>query len=105
MNRKKGIFYTVIESIPNYVWEIWTVDYKLKKKILNEEMDYWRRAARTSRRLQGRNKVIREKMRVRQTIKGRMENNMLQLYGHVVCMENSRWPKRIMIWSSGGRRR
>jgi len=32
VNKKKGIFYTVIESILNYSWEIWTVDYKLNKK-------------------------------------------------------------------------
>jgi hypothetical protein len=30
--------------------------------------------------------VIREKMGVRQTIKEKTENNMLKLYGHVVCM-------------------
>jgi hypothetical protein len=51
----------VIESILNYSWETWTVNYKLKKKILNTEIDYWRRAARTSRLLQGRNKVITKK--------------------------------------------
>ena len=34
-----------------------------------------------------------------------MENNMLKWYGHVVSMKDSRWPKRIMTWSSGGRRR
>ena len=25
--------------------------------------------------------------------------------GHVVCMEDSRWPKRVMTWSPDGRRR
>jgi hypothetical protein len=40
-----------------------------------------------------------------QTILERMENNMLKWYGHVVRMKDSRWPKRIMTWSSGGRRR
>jgi len=44
-------------------------------------------------------------MGVRQTITERMDNNMLKLYGHVVCMEDNRWPKRIMSWSPGGRRR
>lgn len=75
-----------------------------KEKILGEEMDYWRRAARTSRILEGRNKIILEKIRVRQANKERMENNILKLYGHCVH-ENNRWPKRMMTWSPGGRRR
>ena len=29
---------------------------------------------------------------------------MLKWYGHVVRMEDSRWPKIIMTWSLGGRR-
>jgi len=29
---------------------------------------------------------------------------MLKWYGHVVRMEDSRWPKIIMYWSQGGRR-
>jgi hypothetical protein len=44
-------------------------------------------------------------MRVTQTILGRMENNMLKWYGHVVRVEDKRWPKRIMAWSPEGRRR
>jgi hypothetical protein len=64
----------------------------IKEKILSTDMDYWRRAARTSRLLQGRNKVIRETVGVRQTITERMEN-MLKLYGHVVCTEDNKWPK------------
>jgi hypothetical protein len=34
----------------------------------------------------------------------RLENNMLKLYGNIVCMEDNRWPKRIMTWSPEGRR-
>jgi hypothetical protein len=30
---------------------------------------------------------------------------MLKLYEHVACMEDNRWPKRLMTWSLGGRRR
>ena len=28
-----------------------------------------------------------------------MENNVLKLYGHVECMQDNRWPERIMMWS------
>jgi hypothetical protein len=48
---------------------------------------------------------IREKMGVTQTISERMENNMLNWYGHVLCMEDNRRPKWIMTWSPEGRRR
>jgi hypothetical protein len=34
-----------------------------------------------------------------------MENNMLKLYGHVLRMEDNKWPKRLMTWSPEGRRR
>jgi hypothetical protein len=51
----------VVESILSYSCEIWTVEYRLKKKQLSTEMDFWRTAARTSRILKVRNEVIREK--------------------------------------------
>jgi len=42
-----------------------------------------------------RNEVFREK---KQTTLERTENNMLQYYGHVVRMDDNRWPKRLMNW-------
>jgi hypothetical protein len=39
----------VVENTLSYGCEIWTVDYRLKKKLLYREMDFWRAAARTSR--------------------------------------------------------
>jgi hypothetical protein len=38
-------------------------------------------------------------MLVTQTILERMEKNMLKWYGHIVRMEDNRWPKQIMTWS------
>jgi hypothetical protein len=37
------------------------ITIRLKKNLLSTEMDFWRRAARTSRKLKVRNEVIREK--------------------------------------------
>jgi hypothetical protein len=45
-----------------------------------------------------------EKIRVTQRILERLKNNVLKFYEHVICMEDSRWPKRLMTWSLGGRR-
>jgi hypothetical protein len=67
-------------------------------------MDYWRRAARTSRLLQGRNTFIREK-NVGETNNYGKNGKHVDKYGRVVCMEDNRRPKRIMTWSPGGRRR
>ena len=36
------------------------------------------------------------------TIVGRLVENMLRWYGHVVSMKDKRWPKRIMTWSPEG---
>jgi hypothetical protein len=43
-------------------------------------------------------------MVVTEIILERMENNMLICYGHVVCMEDNRWPNRILAWSPGGKK-
>jgi hypothetical protein len=47
VNTKKLLFYRVTETISSYGWEIWTLYYKLKKKLLSTEMSFWRRAVRT----------------------------------------------------------
>jgi hypothetical protein len=58
------IFYTVVESILNCVYEIWPVDYKLRKKLLIPEIEILRRAGRTFTMLNVTNWVIGEEMRV-----------------------------------------
>ena len=40
VNTKKQIFFAMIESILSYGWEIWTLDYKLKKKLLHTEVEF-----------------------------------------------------------------
>jgi hypothetical protein len=62
INTKKLIFYTMIEGILRYGWEIWTLDYKFKEKLISTEMDFWRRTARTSRILKVRNEKKKKKM-------------------------------------------
>jgi hypothetical protein len=38
VNTKKRIFYTEIESILDYGWEIWTLGYKLKRALLEQKL-------------------------------------------------------------------
>jgi hypothetical protein len=55
VNIKKRVFCTVIESTLSYGWEIWTLVYKLKKKLLSAEMDFGKTAARIPRQIKVRN--------------------------------------------------
>jgi len=78
VNTKKRIFFAVIESILSYGWEIWTLDYKLKKKLLRTEVEFWRKVAGTSRLLRARNEVIRDNVLVTLTVLKRLENSVLK---------------------------
>jgi hypothetical protein len=77
VSTKKLIFFAVLESILSYSWEIWTLGYKLKKKLLGTEVD-WRKAAGTSRLLRARNEVIRDNVLVTLTVLKRLENSVLK---------------------------
>jgi hypothetical protein len=46
--KKKNVLHSD-RKILSYSCEIWTEDYRLKKKLLSTKMDFRRRAARTSR--------------------------------------------------------
>ena len=78
---------------------------QVKESTVKYRTDFWRRAARTSKLLKVRNEVIKERMRVTQTILERLNNIMLKYYGQIVRMEDKRWPKRIKTWPPEGRRR
>jgi hypothetical protein len=64
----------VLENILSYDCEILTVNYKLKKKLLSTEVYVLRRASITSKILNARDEVIREKMGITGTIVERLEN-------------------------------
>jgi len=51
---------------------------------------------RNCKNLKVRNEISREKMRVRQRVVERLENNMLMWYVGILRMDDNRWPKRIM---------
>jgi hypothetical protein len=60
-NTKKRIFCTVVERIVIYGIGIWTVDCEVKQKLLSIKVDFWRRAAWTSKILKVRYEVRIEK--------------------------------------------
>jgi len=95
----------VVESSLINGCEIWTADYRINKKLLITEIDFWRGAARTFKMLKLRKKVTKEKISLTQTDLERMENNMLKCYGNVLRVGDNRWSERILTWSPEGRKR
>ena len=51
---------------------------------------------RSCKNLKVRNEIIIEKIRLRQIVVERLENNMLMWYVSILRMDDNRWPKRIM---------
>ena len=67
--------------------------------------DYLRRSASVSRLHKIPNTAIRNKMQAEQSILDRIQRRQLKWYGHLLRMEDSRWPKKIYQWKLHGRRR
>ena len=68
-------------------------------------MDFWRRSARISRKDKFRNNIIKQKMNVTRSLLEDVKTKQLKCYGHVQRMEEGRLPKKVMKWSSPGRRK
>jgi len=94
-----------VESILSHGCEIWTADCRISKKLLSKEMGSWRRAAKTSKVLQARNNVIKEKIRITLIILERITNNLLKCYRYILRVGDNRRPTRILTWSVEGRKR
>ncbi|PSN47663.1 hypothetical protein C0J52_23657 [Blattella germanica] len=74
-------------------------------KLHSTEMDFWRRSARISRRDKIRNTVIRENMKVKESVTEDIKTAQLRWFGHVKRMREDRLPKKIFEWQTMGRRR
>ena len=44
-------------------------------------------------------------MQAEQSILDRIQRRQLKWYGHILRMEDNRWPKKIYLWTPHGRRR
>lgn len=97
---KKPIFYTAVENILSYDCDTWSVKYRLEEKLLSTNIDFWRKAAWTSRLLKVGKEEITEKTEAAQTLLERTGHNTLKLYGHIARMGDSRWPELILtcLW-------
>lgn len=102
---KQRILRAIIESILTYGSECWTMNERMKKRVLATEMDGLRRSMRISRLQHVRNTYIRQEMEAEETVIDRIEKGSLQWYGHVQRMSEERWPKCTLNWMVPGRRK
>lgn len=100
---KKRIGRTMVDSVLTYGCEVWTMKEEDKKRLTAVEMDYLRRSSRTSRLERVRNEEIRNRMSARETIIERIEKRSLIWFGHLLRMDETRWPKRVFSWKPPGR--
>jgi hypothetical protein len=68
-------------------------------------MDFWRRAARKSRKEKVRNVTIREVMEVRKNMLEVIEEKRLRWFEHVERMPGNRLPLKVLEWEPEGTRR
>ena len=69
------------------------------------EIDGLRRSMRVSRLQHIRNDLIRAEMEAGRTVVNRIEERILQRYGHVQWMEEERWSRRVIHWTPIERRK
>jgi hypothetical protein len=69
------------------------------------EMDYLRRSVRVSRLEHISNQEIRTRMNAEESIIYRIKNKGLNWFGHVLRMEEERWPKQLNLWKPPGKRK
>jgi RNA binding exosome subunit len=77
VNTKIHIFSTVITSILTYSWEIRTLGYKFKEKLVSTELDFWRRTARMSEIVKSEKLSHQRKNGSNTNSFGKMKNSML----------------------------
>lgn len=102
---KITLYRTIVESITTYGAEVWELNKKEKDKLISLEMDYWRRSCRISRLEHVRNTRIREIVGERETILDTIDNKRLIWYGHLLRMNENRWPKKVYQWTPPEKRK
>lgn len=102
---KKRIGRTLVESVLCYGSEVWVLNADLERRLQAVEMDYLRRSARVSRIQRISNDEIRRRMKTTTTVIDRIKIRGLRWFGHLMRMNDNRWPKRVFCWMPPGRRK
>ena len=102
---KKYIGKTLVESVATYGSEVWTINNYYKNRLLALEMDYLRRSAKKSKLEHTTNKEIRNIMDAEESIIERIEKKEIRWLGHVLRMDEDRWPKQLYQWKPDRKRK
>lgn len=105
LNTKISLYKTIVEPIMSYGSECWQLTKKGKKTIETVEMDYMRRACQISKMEHIPNQEIRRRTGRIHTSADRIETRQLIWYGHVMRMEEHRWPMRALKYLPPNRRK
>lgn len=105
INTKMTIYRAIVEPILTYGSECWQLSGRNRKRVETVEMDYIRRASRVSRLERIPNQEIRRRVKRTYTTIDRIETRQLLWYGHVMRMEENRWPKKAMKYVPANRRK
>ena len=100
---KVTIYKTVLRPILTYGCEAWVLIKRLRSKIQAAEMRVLRLILGITLRDRIRNEVVREKLEV-ESILDFIERCQLRWYGHVMRMEETRYPKKYLDWQPSGKR-
>jgi hypothetical protein len=84
---------------------MWTLNKYYRKRLQAVEMDYLRRSARLFRLEHISNQEIRTRMNAEESIIDIIKNKGLNWFGHVLRMEEDRWPKQLYQWKPPGKRK
>lgn len=95
----------MVESVLCYGSEVWTLKAENLRKLNTVEMDYLRRSAGISKMEHIPNQEIRNIMHAEETVVDRIQIRGLKWFGHLLRMDENRWPQRIFKWTPPGRRK
>jgi hypothetical protein len=99
---KKLMYQALVRSILLCGAETWSLNTQHANKLLETEMDFWRRSARKSRKEKVRNGTIRAIMEVGKNILEITEEKRLRWVGHVKRMPGNRLQLKILEWEPEG---
>jgi len=105
LKTKTHIYHAIVKSTITYAAEAGCLKAKTVAKLNSTEMDFWRRSDRISKKDKNRNTIIKQKMKVTRSLLEDIKTQQLKWYGHVQRMEEGRLPKKVMKWSTPGRRK
>lgn len=103
IDTKLEIYKSIIRSTLTYGAETWQLNKNLSLKLMSTEMDCFRRSTRHSKLEKIRNTIIRQQMKVQNSILDFVRYRQLEWYGHIRRMPEKRLPRQALEWIPPGK--